>query len=103
MTQEAQGAAAVALTVAGVRWQTAPELIDHGVLGPDGLRLSIGTSIVKQGPHCTVYRVALPELDVHVKHYHPADARSWARSLLRASKARAPRRRARGRRPGAAY
>ncbi len=78
----------IALTVAGVRWQTAPELIDHGLLGPDGLRLAIGTSIVKQGPHCTVYRVVLPELDVHVKHYHPADARSWARSLLRASKAR---------------
>ena len=96
MTQEARDAApAVALTASGVRWQAAPELIDRGVLGPDGLRLADGAAIVKHGPHCTVYRVARPGLDVHVKHYHPADARSRARSLLRESKARAEAGRAR--------
>jgi len=51
--------------------------------------LATGEAIViKQAPHCTVYRVILPGLDFHLKHYHPADARSRARSLLRASKAR---------------
>ena len=66
----------VALTSSGVRWRTAPELIDHGVLCFDGLRPSDEFTVVKHGPHCTVYRVALRGLDVHVKHYHPADARS---------------------------
>ncbi len=95
MREARDAAAAVALTAAGVRWQAAPELIDHGVLGPDGLRLSRGATVVKQGPHCTVYRVVTAGLDVHVKHYHPADARARARSLLRASKARAEAARAR--------
>ncbi len=66
----------------------APELIEHGLLGPDGPRLADAV-VVKHQPHCTVYRVVRPGLDVHVKHYHPADARSRARSMLRASKARA--------------
>ncbi|HVS39005.1 MAG TPA: lipopolysaccharide kinase InaA family protein [Gemmataceae bacterium] len=81
--------ATVAFTSAGVRWQAAPELIDRGVLCFDGLRPSHEFTIVKQGPQCTVYRVALSGLDVHVKHYHPADARSRARSMVRQSKARA--------------
>ena len=83
----------VALTSAGAAWQAVPELIDHGVIGPDGPPLAewlaTGAAIViKQAPHCTVYRVVLPGLDFHLKHYHPADARSRARSLLRASKAK---------------
>jgi tRNA A-37 threonylcarbamoyl transferase component Bud32 len=83
----------VALTTAGAAWQAVPELIDRGVIGPDGPRLAewlaTGEAIViKQAPHCTVYRVVMPGLDFHVKHYHPADARSRARSLLRASKAK---------------
>jgi tRNA A-37 threonylcarbamoyl transferase component Bud32 len=83
----------VALTTAGATWQAAPELIDSGVLGPDGPRLAewLATGaavVVKQAPHCTVYRVVLSDLDFHLKHYHPADARSRARSLLRASKAK---------------
>jgi tRNA A-37 threonylcarbamoyl transferase component Bud32 len=96
MTPQARdGATAVTLTTAGVCWRTAPELIDHGLLGPDGLRLHPGAIIVKQGPHCTVYRIASPGLDVHVKHYHPTDARSRARALLRTSKARSEADRAR--------
>jgi serine/threonine protein kinase len=82
----------VALTAAGATWQAAPELIARGVLGPDGPRLAewLATGeavVIKQAPHCTVYRVVLPGLDFHLKHYHPADARARARSLLRASKA----------------
>ena len=82
------------LTANGNCWQAAPELLDHGVLGPDGLPLTdwlaSGTaSIVKKSPHCDVYRVVLPQLDFYLKHYHPSDARSQARALLRASKARA--------------
>ena len=94
MIQEIQGAPAVALAAGGVNWQAAAELIDRGALGPDGPRLverlAAGEAlIVKQAPQCTVYRVVLPDLDFHLKHYHPADVRSRARSLLRASKARA--------------
>jgi tRNA A-37 threonylcarbamoyl transferase component Bud32 len=83
----------VALTAAGATWRTAPELIARGVLGPEGPRLAewLATGeaiIIKKAPHCTVYRVVLPDLDFHLKHYHPADARSRARSLIRASKAK---------------
>ncbi len=82
------------LTANGTTWQTAPELLDHGVLGPDGLRLadwlaSSRATVVKKSPHCDVYRVVLPGLDFYLKHYHPSDARSRARALLRTSKARA--------------
>jgi len=82
------------LTANGNCWQAAPELLDHDVFGPDGLRLadwlaSGHAHFIKKSPHCDVYRVVLPELDFYLKHYHPSDARSRARSLLRASKARA--------------
>jgi tRNA A-37 threonylcarbamoyl transferase component Bud32 len=85
--------APVPLTTAGATWQAVPDLINRGVLGPDGPRLdewlATGEAIViKQAPHCTVYRIVLADLDFHLKHYHPADARSRARSLLRASKAK---------------
>ncbi len=85
--------APVTVTAAGVVWQAVPELIDRGVFGKDGPRLAewlaTGEAIViKQAPHCTVYRVILPGLHFHLKHYHPADARSRARSLLRPSKAK---------------
>ena len=84
----------IALTAAGVQWQAAPELLDQGVFGPDGPCLThwLATGqaqIVKKAPHSTVYRVQLPRLDFHLKHYHSADVRSRARSMLRASKARA--------------
>ena len=85
--------ASVAVTTAGATWRAARELIARGVLGPGGPRLADWLTtgeavIIKKAPHCSVYRVVLPNLDFHLKHYHPADARSRARSLLRASKAK---------------
>ena len=56
----------------------------------------------QKAPHCAVYRVVLPGLDFHLKHYHPADARSRARSLLRVGKARVRSRAARAKSPRAA-
>ena len=77
-----------------VRWQAAPDFGDGEILGPAGPPLQAWldagqAQIVKNAPHCSVYRVTLPGLDFHLKHYHPADARSRARSLLRVGKARA--------------
>ncbi len=76
----------------GVRWRVAPEYHDL-LLGPDGLRLGEWLAsglarVVKHGPHRTVYRVELPGLDVHVKHFRLPDARSWLRQCVRPSKAR---------------
>jgi len=80
-------APAIALTAAGVRWEAEPELAE---------RLAAGRfSIVKDAPHCAVYRVVAPGLDAHVKHYRPAGARSRARALVRGGKARSEAERAR--------
>jgi tRNA A-37 threonylcarbamoyl transferase component Bud32 len=69
------------LTAAGVRWEAAPGLIE---------RLAVGRyDVLKDAPHCAVYRVSAPGLDVHVKHYRPAGARSRARALVRGDKGRA--------------
>src|SRR5262249_48602337 len=43
--------------------------------------------IVKHGPHRSVYAVALPGLNFHVKHNRLANARAWLRELARSSKA----------------
>jgi tRNA A-37 threonylcarbamoyl transferase component Bud32 len=63
------------------------------LLGPDGLRLTEWlqtgrASVVKHGPHRTVYRVVLPELDCHVKHCRVHDGRAWLRECVRPPKAR---------------
>jgi hypothetical protein len=63
------------------------------LLGPDGLRLAEWLAagqarVVKHGPHRTVYRVRLPELDCHVKHCRVPDGRAWLRECLRPPKAR---------------
>src|SRR5438067_2359278 len=76
-----------------VRWSLAPELSDH-FLGPQGLCLEEWlhggqAQIVKQGPHRTVYRVALADGQVlYVKHNLLPDVRAWMRQLVRPSKAR---------------
>ncbi len=44
--------------------------------------------VVKHGPHRSVYRVALPGLDVFVKQNRVHNARAWLRQWLRPSKAR---------------
>jgi serine/threonine protein kinase len=44
--------------------------------------------IIKQGPHRSVYRVCLGDLDFHLKHYPVTNRRAWLRGLVRPSKAR---------------
>jgi tRNA A-37 threonylcarbamoyl transferase component Bud32 len=78
-----------------VRWFLRPECAgqrDH-LLGPAGLRLdewlaSGAATILKQAPHRTLYRVVLPGLDFHLKHYPVRDRRAWLRGLFRPARAR---------------
>src|SRR5438105_4108907 len=63
------------------------------LFGPKGLRLEEWlhtgrAQVVKHGPHRTVYRVALPLLSFHVKHYRLPDMRAWFRQLVRPPRAR---------------
>ncbi len=80
------------MVAGGVRWEVADEYRDV-LLGPDGLRLAewleCGQArVVKHGPHRTVYRVVLPEVDCHVKHCRVYDGRAWLRECVRPAKAR---------------
>jgi tRNA A-37 threonylcarbamoyl transferase component Bud32 len=73
-------------------WEVVPEHRDV-LIGPEGLRLEewLGSGqarVVKHGPHRTVYRIILPGLDCHLKHYRLHDTRAWLRELVRPSKAR---------------
>ena len=82
----------VAVTAGGTRWYVLPEYRDC-LFGPEGLRLDewlrAGQArVVKHGPHRTVYRVRLPGLDFHLKHYRTVGLRGWLRQLLRGAKAR---------------
>ena len=79
------------LAAGGTRWQMA-EYRDV-LLGPDGLRLAEWLAagqarVIKHGPHRTVYRVTLPEIDCHVKHCRVLGGRAWLRECLRPPKAR---------------
>jgi len=80
----------------GVRWSLRPDLFERraDLFGPDGLRLAEWlaggqATVVKQASHRSLYRVALPGLDLHVKCYPAAGVVSWLRHLVRPSKARA--------------
>ena len=80
------------LTSGGIRWQVLPEW-RHLLFGPSGLRLDewlhAGLAhVVKNGPHRTVYRVALPGLCIYLKHHRLPDLRAWLRQLVRPAKAR---------------
>jgi Ser/Thr protein kinase RdoA (MazF antagonist) len=80
------------LTFAGMRWQVVPEH-RQALFGAAGLRLEEWlrngqARVVKHGPHRAVYRVGLPGLDFHLKHYRLHDTRAWLRDLVRQSKAR---------------
>jgi tRNA A-37 threonylcarbamoyl transferase component Bud32 len=86
------GANLVEVRAQGIRWLV-PEKYRDRLLGRDGLRLeewlhSGQARIIKHGPHRTVYRVALPELDFYLKHYRLMDARARIREYLRPAKAR---------------
>src|SRR5438093_6282514 len=79
-------------TAAGLRWHL-PAVYRDTLLDGDGLRLKSWLQdgqarVVKHGPHQTVYHVALPQIDFHLKHYRLANTRAWLRQCLRAAKAR---------------
>ena len=76
---------------AGVDWHLLPEL-RRLAFGPHGLRLSewIATgraSVVKHGPHRTVYRITLPNGVYYLKHYRVAGPRAWLQNNLRPPRA----------------
>ena len=80
------------LTSGGIRWQVLPEWRPV-LFGPNGLRLEewlrTGLAhVVKNGPHRTVYRVALPGICIYLKHHRLPDVRAWLRQLVRPAKAR---------------
>jgi tRNA A-37 threonylcarbamoyl transferase component Bud32 len=82
----------VTLTAGGLRWQVPSEYRDL-LLGSNGLRLEEWLQAglaraVKHGPHCTVYRVVLPGLDFHLKHYRLFNTQAWLRQMIRPAKAR---------------
>jgi tRNA A-37 threonylcarbamoyl transferase component Bud32 len=82
----------VPVTAGGIRWEVTPEC-HEALLGSDGLPLAAwlrdgSATVIKHGPHRTVYRVRLPGLDCFVKHYRIHDTRAWLRELVRPSKAR---------------
>jgi hypothetical protein len=64
------------------------------LFGPEGLQITQWlregrATVVKQGPHRVVYRVALPDgQSIYIKHNLLPDARAWLRQLVRPSKAR---------------
>ncbi|MCI0680946.1 MAG: lipopolysaccharide kinase InaA family protein [Gemmataceae bacterium] len=73
------------------RWRLQPDFAQQ--LGPDGVRLQEWlrtgqATVVKQGPHRVVYRVALPQVTFYVKHNLTPDRVTWFRQLIRPSKAR---------------
>ncbi len=82
------------IRVAGpaVRWHMSPQMRER-LLGPDGLPLSAWlrdgiATIVKDAPHRAVYRIRLPDLDLHVKQYRLLGLRSRVREMIRRLKAR---------------
>src|SRR5436190_287422 len=79
------------VTADGFRWHMQPEFARR--LGSDGIRfqawLANGkATIVKQGPHRVVYRVALEQATFFVKHNLTPDRLTWLRQFIRLSKAR---------------
>jgi tRNA A-37 threonylcarbamoyl transferase component Bud32 len=82
---------ALIVSAGGFRWQVLPEWREL-LLGPEGLRLQEWLEAgaarpVKQGPHRSVYRLALPGLDCHIKHNRLMNARAWLREMVRPAKA----------------
>ncbi|HZY91074.1 MAG TPA: lipopolysaccharide kinase InaA family protein [Gemmataceae bacterium] len=88
------------LVAGGVRWQLRPAGLGGPtaheadlLFGPGGLRLpewldAGQAAVVKQNAQRTVYRVALPGLDFHLKQYRGSDRRDRLRRLVRPSQAR---------------
>lgn len=73
------------------RWLVPADLMGR-LLDSNGLRLAEWqkadvVTVVKTGPHRTVYRIRLPGETLYLKHYKTTDWRSHVKSLLRVSKA----------------
>src|SRR5262249_52645082 len=63
------------------------------LLGRNGLRLEEWRrtgrlTVIKESQHRGIYRVQLPDLDLHVKQYRRVGLRGWLRELIRPNKAR---------------
>ena len=81
----------LAIAAGSFCWRLRPDLARQ--LGPAGMRLedwlrSGRATVVKQGPHRIVYRVALEQVTFYVKHNLTPDRITWMRQLIRRSKAR---------------
>ncbi len=79
------------IRAAGIRWHLAPGA--SGLLTSASLNLAThlragNAKVIKNGPHRTVHRVALPDGTVFWKHCRIAGLRSWLRQCLRPPKAR---------------
>ena len=80
------------LSRGGVGWWVHPSWRES-LVGPDGLRLAEWErqgrlTIVKTGPHRTVYRVDLPRGVVYIKHFRVPDFRAKIRQWFRRGKGR---------------
>ncbi|GIW80000.1 MAG: hypothetical protein KatS3mg105_1807 [Gemmatales bacterium] len=82
----------ICCTTNRTRWLVRPDLRDL-LLGADGLLLDDWLRTgradrVKHGPHRTVYRVRLPQIEFFVKQNRLVDVRSRLRQLVRPAKSR---------------
>jgi tRNA A-37 threonylcarbamoyl transferase component Bud32 len=85
------------LTTGGVRWRVQLAACDQDrgmeqLFDGDGLRLrqwltANQAEVIKAGRHRTVYRVVLPHLDFHLKHYHLTSRRHRLLEWLFSSRA----------------
>ena len=66
-------------------------LIDHG-LRLDEWQRDDRLTIIKHGPHRTVYRLDLPDGTFYLKHFRVADWKAWLRNAVRACPAELERR-----------
>jgi tRNA A-37 threonylcarbamoyl transferase component Bud32 len=77
------------LVLDGRKWRLAPDASSVFDLPDLDRWIADGSaSIVKTGPHRTVYRVSLPGGVVYVKHCRIMGSRAWAREVVRPPKAR---------------
>lgn len=79
-------------TAPSIQWRIRADLrgtlLDSNRLRIDDWRRSGQLEEIKNSPHRAIFRVRLPEIDCHIKHYTPGDWRSRVRELLRGCKAR---------------
>jgi tRNA A-37 threonylcarbamoyl transferase component Bud32 len=94
MIEQREGAPAplIRTMAGGIHWEVNSDFFPD-LFGEDGPPLDCWlrdgrAQVVKHGPHRTVYRVDLPGVRFHLKHYRLANTRAWLRQLVRPSQAR---------------